>query len=189
MKPSDLAILLLISALGLGQVQAGEVVYFLVAEGPSIPETARKNDSYVLPLSKQEDIDHARYIISRWQSGYFEVDRAIVGAKVIAGKDGINRNYLDPKFPEWSWYVVESGFADIMAEIYDGTPTQLENGFADWPHDSDGHRQLDSGLTVLSENSARRRCTCPSSPRGRISNSTGAVSAPTMFLRWKAKAP
>src|SRR5438067_8430972 len=123
MKPFCRALLLLISAPGLGYVQAGEVVYFLVAEGPFIPVTGRKNDSYVLPLWKQEDIDHARYLISRWESGYHQADSAIVAANVVGGKDSINRNYLHPKLPEWSWHVGEFlGFADITAEILDGNP-------------------------------------------------------------------
>ncbi len=107
MKPFCRALLALISTLGLSQVNAAQTVYFLVAEGPSIPETDRKNDSYVLPLSKQEDIDHARYLISRWQSGYFEADRPLVVANVVFVNDDINRNFLDPKFPKWSWQVSE----------------------------------------------------------------------------------
>ncbi len=127
MKSSDRAILLLISAIGLGQIKAGETVYFLVAEGPSIPEPDRKNDSYVLSLSKQEYIDHARYLISRWQSGYFEADRPIVVANVVFANDDINRNFLDPKFPKWSWQVSQFiEFGDYTAEVLDGAPTQLE---------------------------------------------------------------
>ncbi len=127
MKPFCRALLALISTLGLSQVNAAQTVYFLVAEGPSIPETDRKNDSYVLPLSKQEDIDHARYLISRWQSGYFEADRPLVVANVVFVNDDINRNFLDPKFPKWSWQVSEFlGFGDATIEILDGSPTQLE---------------------------------------------------------------
>src|SRR5438477_6194874 len=127
MKPFCRALLLLISALGLGQVRAGEVVYFLVAEGPFIPVTERKNDSYVLPLSTQEDIGHARYLISRWQSGYIEADRPSVDANVVFENDDINRNFRDPKFQKWSWQVSQFlEFGDYTAEVLDGSPTQLE---------------------------------------------------------------
>src|SRR5438477_6194873 len=126
MKPFCRALLLLISALGLGQVRAGEVVYFLVAEGPFIPVTERKNDSYVLPLSTQEDIGHARYLISRWQSGYIEADRPIVVANLVVQNEDINRNFLDPKFPKWSWQVSQSlQFGDYSAEVLEGAPTPL----------------------------------------------------------------
>ena len=51
-----------------------------------------------------------------------------MGARVGPGKDGINRNYLDPKFPEWSWHVIEfQEFADVSADVQDGSPTKLEN--------------------------------------------------------------
>ena len=58
MKPFCRALLVLISTLGLSQVNAAETVYFLVAE---VPGRVVHNDSYVLPLSKEEDINHARY--------------------------------------------------------------------------------------------------------------------------------
>ena len=90
MKPFCRALLLLISAPGLGYVQAGEVVYFLVAEGPFIPVTGRKNDSYVLPLWKQEDIDHARYLISRWESGYHQADLDVLLDQVAWPQDGLD---------------------------------------------------------------------------------------------------
>src|SRR2546430_8426205 len=79
---------------------AGETNYFLVAEPPV---GVGYNDSYVLPLSKQEDIDHARYIIALGSSVF--TSNHLVVAKVVAAKDDINRNFLDPKFPKWSWQV------------------------------------------------------------------------------------
>jgi len=127
MKPFCRALSALISTFGLSQVKAADTFYFLVAEGPSVVETDRMNDSYVLPLSKQEDIDHVRYLISRWRSGYFEADRPLVVANVVFVNDDINRNFLDPKFPKWSWQVSQFlEFNDITAEVLDGGPTQLE---------------------------------------------------------------
>jgi len=132
MKPSDRAILLLISAIGLVQVNAAETIYFLVAD-PRESDWALVDDSYVLPLSKQEDIDHARYLISLGQSVFSGSHGALVVANVVAAKDDVNRNFQDPKFPNWSWQVSEFlGFADYTIEILDGSPTQLE--WFDWSH-------------------------------------------------------
>src|SRR5438132_14361722 len=115
MKPSDRAILLLISAIGLVQIKAAETNYFVVAEPPG---RVVGNDSYLLPLSKQEDIDHARYLISLGQSVFSGSHAAQVVAKVGSGKDGINRNYLDTRFPEWYWPVVDlRGIGDRPIEI------------------------------------------------------------------------
>ncbi|HVR35718.1 MAG TPA: hypothetical protein VMS21_07685 [Methylomirabilota bacterium] len=134
------SILLLISVFGLASVKAAETIYFLVAE---IPGRVSKHDSYVLPLSEQEDIDHARFLISQAQSGSLQGgDQTIVAAKLAAGKDGINRNMLDPKLPEWSWHIVEFlRFADISAELLDGNPTQVENN-PDWYQGNDGRQGL-----------------------------------------------
>lgn len=124
--------LVLFFAASLACTVAGETVYFLVGTVSRIWD--RKNESYVLPLSKEEDINYARYLISRNQLGFLEGDRAIVGAYVTAGMDGINRNYLDPRFPGWSWHVSEFlGFAEVTIEILSGSPDLLENSF-DWAH-------------------------------------------------------
>jgi len=116
--------------IALVQIKAEETIYFLVAEPPG---RVRLHDSYVLPLSKQEDIDHARYLISLGQSVFSGSHGALVVANVVAAKDDVNRNFQDPKFPNWSWQVSEFlGFADYTIEILDGSPTQLE--WFDWSH-------------------------------------------------------
>jgi len=123
------ALLALISTLAISQVKAADTVYFLVAEPPG---RLVHNDSYVLPLSNQQDIDHSRYLISLGTSVFLGSHAALVVAKVGPGKDGTNRNYVDPRFPEWSWHIVEFlEFGDRTIEVLDGNPTQLENGF-DW---------------------------------------------------------
>src|SRR5438876_9411342 len=76
--------------------ETNETIYFLVEAPGRVVGTYVFNDSYVLPLSKQEDIDHARFLISLGRSVFSEAHQALVGAKVGPGKDGINRNYLDP---------------------------------------------------------------------------------------------
>ena len=115
---------------------SGETIYFLVAApgayfGPDSYVCEMSSDSYVLPLSAQEDIDHARFLISL---GCPEVLVSppsfgqLVVARVGPGRDGINRNYMDPKLPEWSWHVVEfRQFADRTVDTLDGSPTYLDH--------------------------------------------------------------
>jgi hypothetical protein len=119
------AIILLLSLIEPIRIDAAETNYFLVAE---FPGQVWVNDSYVLPLSREEDIAHARYLISRLASGELSPgDRPLVVARIAYTKDGINRNFRDPKFPEWSWHVVEfHAFGDITIEVLDGSPTQVE---------------------------------------------------------------
>jgi hypothetical protein len=50
-------------------------------------------------------------------------------ANLGPGRDGVNRDYLDPTFREWSWHVTEFvTFGQIAAEILDGWPTGVEEG-------------------------------------------------------------
>jgi hypothetical protein len=117
----------LIVAVGSSGIGAAEN-YFLVSL-PRQRDWALVYGSYVLPLSKQEDIDHARYLISLGRAiNDGEGSQPLVVARVGAGKDDINRDYIDPRFPQWSWHVVEFlRFADVVADWLDGSPTQLEN--------------------------------------------------------------
>ena len=122
-------------ATALTSAVAGETNYFLVGEIHRM--VTGYNDSYVLPLSKAEDISHARYLVSRYGLGYSEWDRLLVVGKVVAAKDDINRNFLDPKFPKWSWQVEQFlGFGDGTAAELDGSPTQLEQ--SDWSRGGEG---------------------------------------------------
>ncbi len=124
-------ILLLASTLQPIQIDAGEANYFLVGE---ISDRVFYNDSYVLPLSKPEDIDYARYLITRNELGFVEGDKTIVVANLGPGRDGVNRDYLDPTFREWSWHVTEFlAFGQITAEILDGWPTGVEEGHVGGP--------------------------------------------------------
>ncbi len=117
----------LISTACLSPAAAQETVYFLVGH-PRPSDWELVWDSYVLPLSKQDDIDHARCLIALGRSVFSEPHQTIVGARVGPGKDGINRNYIDPKFPEWSWHIIEfQEFADVSTDVQDGSPTELEN--------------------------------------------------------------
>ena len=101
--------------------------YFLVAERPG-DEFHR--DSFVLPLTEDDDISHARDLISL---GPDTAGSAIPFAKIAAGSDGINRDLLAPDQHEWSWHVTEfEGFGDVGIELVDGTPTLVEADVPGW---------------------------------------------------------
>jgi hypothetical protein len=104
-----------------------QTVYFLVAERPG---DEIHGDSYVLPLEDEHAIEHARDLITL---GPEAVGDPIVVAAIEAGSDGINRDYLAPGYPEWSWHVTEfDSFAGGTIEILDGYPTLVESDVAWW---------------------------------------------------------
>ena len=120
------AIVLGIVAMSAGVSRAGTVL-FVVAERPGAVE---QGDSFVLPLSVDSDIAHARDLIAR---GPDDAGAPIVFAEVSAGADGINRDVLAPGGPAWSWHVSAfEGFGDIGIELIDGNPTLLEEDVAGW---------------------------------------------------------
>ena len=99
-------------------------VYFLVAQFLS----HSNYDCYVVPLTKPNDIAYARFHTDL----YFPVPKIVVtNYDYWDGKGiNINRNYLQPGAPSWSWYATEFiTFADFTAEILDGWPTGVELGF------------------------------------------------------------
>src|SRR2546430_6981612 len=107
----------------LTSADAGETIYFLVGETHRM--VSGYNDSYVLPLSRAEDIAHARYLISRFESSCCRhTDYDCDSSSDVCSSDLINRNFLDPKFPKWSWQVEQFlRFGDGTAEDLDGSPT------------------------------------------------------------------
>lgn len=103
-----------------------EPVYFLVAE---LPGEEMHNDSYVLPLTRADHIEHARELIRRGP----EAGTYIVVANMLAGADGINRDLRDEDAPAWSWHVVGMiDFADATMEILDGWPGFVERDVTGW---------------------------------------------------------
>ncbi len=107
-------------------------VYFLVAEHPG---SQVYYDSYVLPIEDPAAIAHARQLISQGPSA----GAPIVTARIAPGSDGINRNYLAPGFPLWSWHVTEFvGFSDITIELCDGWPGFLESDVDGWIQNTGG---------------------------------------------------
>ncbi len=109
----------------------GGPIYFLVAEPPEI---RTHGDSFALPLIHPQDIAHARRLIAEGPAA----GATIAVARIAAGADGINRDYLAPGAPPWSWRVTEFlGFADLTAEILDGWPGFVESDVDGWIRNTD----------------------------------------------------
>jgi uncharacterized protein (TIGR03382 family) len=101
-------------------------IQFVVAERPG---EVVHGDSYILPLSDPDDIAHARALLTA-EPGTLA---PIAVANVAAGADGINRDWLAPGRPAWSWHVTEfQGFADFTVEVLDGWPTFVEQDVPGW---------------------------------------------------------
>lgn len=104
-----------------------QVSYFLVAEWPGAEV---HGDSYVLPVVRAADVEHARDLI---ELGPQAAGRTVVVARVALGADGINRDLRAPGWPAWSWHVTELlGFADCSVEILDGWPGWVEDDPEGW---------------------------------------------------------
>jgi hypothetical protein len=117
-------------------------VYFLVSEINPF-----HGDSFILPLTDADAIAEARRII-RGEPG-----PRIVSARIAEGSgDG---NYLNKDLQNpgrvWSWHVSEFfGFVDFTAEIYDGSPTWVEEHLENWMLQNQGIIGF-WGYTVKSE--------------------------------------
>jgi hypothetical protein len=107
-------------------------IAFLVAEHPG---HEIHGDSYVLVLEEPADVAHARALIeSKGASG-----AAIVVAEIAAGADGLNRDFLAPGAPPWSWHVTQiQSFADNTIELCDGWPGYVEQDVEGWIDNTDG---------------------------------------------------
>lgn len=102
---------------------ADEPVYFLVASEIDLSAQGRPNDSYVLPLVKAIDIQRAlQHLLDGGLNGKY------IFARIAAGADGINRDYLSPQLRPWSWQVTSfDGFYDASGnEDANGSPTFCE---------------------------------------------------------------
>lgn len=104
---------------------------FLVAE----VGVKAHGDSYVLPLIDPDAIAHARRLIELGPAA----GRKIVSAWIAPGANGINRDYLAPGAPAWSWHITGlREFTDSTAEIFDGWPTFVEADVPGWMHNAAG---------------------------------------------------
>ena len=89
-------------------------VYFLLVA---------QSDSFALPLSRAEDIAYARQLMAEPDN---QTLHRMIAARIAAGRDGINRNYMKAGAPEWSWHVAEfSGFGD--GTVNDWSPSQIDS--------------------------------------------------------------
>ncbi|MCU0288464.1 MAG: hypothetical protein MUF15_18975 [Acidobacteria bacterium] len=109
----------------------GGTVYFLVSEMVPV-----HGDSYILPLTKPEDIAAAENIING------TAPAQIVVAEIDYGNGkGFYKNMdlLDPNKRVWSWHVKEFlNFADFTIEILDGWPTYVEENLDQWIQNTNG---------------------------------------------------
>jgi hypothetical protein len=105
------------------QAPGAERTYFLIAEriGPPL-------ESYVVPMTKAEDIAEARrqlYEIS-------QIERRGLVVQIERGKDWINRNYVAPGAPPWSWHVIQFNFFADTSGRRDGKPSDVEQELEIW---------------------------------------------------------
>jgi len=122
-----------------------EIIYFLVGEWPG---QEVYHDSYVLPLEDPTAIAHARDLITL---GPEVAGDPIVVAQIAAGADGINRDWLAPGHPEWSWHVTQfDTFAFATIEILDGNPQLVEDDVDGWIQNTNGYIGF-WGYTVIDE--------------------------------------
>lgn len=133
MKFLQVSTLLTVLSLGLvGCPAEGGARYFEVGE-----RTPVHHDSFILPLTKEADIAHARALIAKPEA----TGAPIVTAQITrGGSDGpyVNRNLAGDGAP-WSWRVTSfEGFADFTIEVLDAWPTYVEDHYDDFTASSGG---------------------------------------------------
>jgi hypothetical protein len=120
-----------------GQIQFG------LAELPGSLDP--HGDSFVItiPESETELISHARALVDWVAAGADPLDSpgsTILVTEMVAGGDGINRNYLAANEEPWSWRAVGlPSFADNTIEILDGWPTFVEQDVDGWIANTNGY--------------------------------------------------
>jgi hypothetical protein len=104
-----------------------ETIYFVVGEWPGSPPT--HNDAYILALENPDDIAHARDLIQYGPS----IGSALAVAAIMVGPDGVNRNWVAPGKPLYSWHIIQfEGFWDATIEIWDGWPSGINGNPEAW---------------------------------------------------------
>jgi len=106
-----------------GAVGSGTPTCFLVG-------AAGRGDSFIVPMTAAADIARARAIIAAPKAP----GPKIVVARIARGaSDGayVNRDLTGGR--AWSWRITAfEGFADVTAELLDGSPTYLEDHLDEW---------------------------------------------------------
>jgi hypothetical protein len=146
MRPFSLVCL--VAALAATNTATAQVIYFLVARYPW-PNDA----SAVIPLSDPDQVSHARDLVAQVGQGTDVnlLSRPWPGVITYAGADGINRNYQDPRLPEWSWHITQvTGFGDAgVPEIFK-SPLGLEYEYTNHPNTT-GTNWMLMGYTAVQE--------------------------------------
>ncbi len=125
-RTSVVALVSVFVALTFSNTAPAAATYFIVGE---FPGTESRGDSYILPLYQPDDIAHARDLILNGP----QIGGPLVVAEIMAGSDGINRNWGAPGVPVWSWHVTQFiEFGDFTIEILDGSPTMVEENIEWW---------------------------------------------------------
>lgn len=121
-----------------------EPVYFLATRPTVFGEFVGSLESYVVPLESDEQIAHARFLISLGPEADCEHNR-LMRLKIGAGDGGVNRNLLAPGAPFWKWHVerVESFLCAYFVDLpgpppsyhslqgLDANPAHLERAIAE----------------------------------------------------------
>jgi hypothetical protein len=109
------------------ELWAQSPIYFLLGPSPVLAGAERikqSEGSAVIPLTKASDIAHARKLIEAPGTTGF----AHPVVRVQTGKIGINRNYYEAGWPEYSWYPYQVvAFADVIGGNTATTPKLLES--------------------------------------------------------------
>jgi hypothetical protein len=109
---------------------ASSVVYFLFADFALPPR-----DSFVLPLTRTNDIEHVRTWL---RTGSAPGGQSASIVRIAPGSDGINRDYLAPGAPQWSWHIVQMvGFSQFLPGIT-VPPGYIEMYLNEWMSSSRG---------------------------------------------------
>lgn len=146
-RQSCLLVLAAYMLVGFPAYTAMSETLFVVAENPARVDPCVHCDSYVVSLDTPEHILEARDIIERGGTG----PGVIVIARIELGADGVNRDYLAPGAPQWSWHVAEFvDFADGAVEILDGWPSYVEEDPERWMQNTEGYMAFAS-YTVVQE--------------------------------------
>ena len=99
-------------------------VYFVFVEWPS-----PSRDSFVALIKRPDLIEFARSYLMPNSTN----EQRFALVRIAAGRDGINRDYLAPGAPQWSWHVVEFiDFAEAVGESIMTTPSFIETHLTNW---------------------------------------------------------
>ena len=103
----------------------------LLAGHPIEPaQTDPSQGVFLVPITGEEDIQHARALIADPFGTTEQLFTADIG---YADEYTLNRNYRVQGAPAWSWKVTRFvDYADFIAEVYDGNPELVENDLQYW---------------------------------------------------------